>query len=144
MFATWNVIHHARILFFSEDRIRNGAKKLTKARHSSTQGRLDNFFKVIQSPTSSTKRKVIVFWIFLMSDFITFNSHSTIFSFYRPRVILFTKNDIYHYLYSSNCGYPHKNDYGPFIVMGILVQNRVTSLIYSRFSLIDEPHWVDN
>lgn len=40
---------------FSEDRIRNGCKKLTKARHTSTQGRLDSFFKVVS--TSSTKRK---------------------------------------------------------------------------------------
>lgn len=40
---------------FSEDRIRNGAKKLAKARSGSTQGRLDNFFKV----TSVTpKRKM--------------------------------------------------------------------------------------
>jgi len=42
---------------FNEDRIRNGAKKLAKARRSSTQGRLDNFFKVIPSTTPSTKRK---------------------------------------------------------------------------------------
>ena len=42
---------------FSEDRIRNGCKKLAKARSGSTQGRLDNFFKV----TSVTpKRKVNV------------------------------------------------------------------------------------
>ncbi|XP_044126120.1 flap endonuclease 1 [Bufo gargarizans] len=41
---------------FSEDRIRNGAKKLTKNRHGSTQGRLDDFFKVTGS-ISSTKRK---------------------------------------------------------------------------------------
>ena len=40
---------------FSEDRIRNGTKKLTKARNTSTQGRLDSFFKVVS--TSSTKRK---------------------------------------------------------------------------------------
>ncbi|XP_072277873.1 flap endonuclease 1 [Pyxicephalus adspersus] len=41
---------------FNEDRIRNGAKKLTKNRHGSTQGRLDDFFKVTGS-ISSTKRK---------------------------------------------------------------------------------------
>lgn len=41
---------------FSEDRIRNGAKKLTKNRHGSTQGRLDDFFKVTGS-ISSSKRK---------------------------------------------------------------------------------------
>ena len=32
---------------FSEDRIRNGCKKLDKARGGSTQGRLDSFFKVV-------------------------------------------------------------------------------------------------
>ena len=31
---------------FSEDRIRNGCKKLSKARGGATQGRLDSFFKV--------------------------------------------------------------------------------------------------
>ncbi|XP_053576443.1 flap endonuclease 1 [Bombina bombina] len=41
---------------FSEDRIRNGAKKLTKNRQGSTQGRLDDFFKVTGS-ISSSKRK---------------------------------------------------------------------------------------
>ncbi|CAD5115657.1 DgyrCDS4613 [Dimorphilus gyrociliatus] len=40
---------------FNEERIRNGAKKLSKARHGSTQGRLDSFFKV--TSVSSTKRK---------------------------------------------------------------------------------------
>ncbi|ELU10206.1 hypothetical protein CAPTEDRAFT_21886 [Capitella teleta] len=40
---------------FNEDRIRNGCKKLQKARHGSTQGRLDSFFKV--TSTTSTKRK---------------------------------------------------------------------------------------
>lgn len=41
----------------SEERIRNGAKKLGKAKSSSTQGRLDTFFKVL--PTiATTKRKV--------------------------------------------------------------------------------------
>jgi len=43
---------------FQEDRIRNGAKKLLKARQGSTQGRLDSFFKVLPSPTpNSNKRK---------------------------------------------------------------------------------------
>ncbi|CAG9124525.1 unnamed protein product [Plutella xylostella] len=32
---------------FSEERVRNGAKKLMKARSGTTQGRLDGFFKVI-------------------------------------------------------------------------------------------------
>jgi flap endonuclease-1 len=31
---------------FSEERIRNGAKKLLKGREGNTQGRLDSFFKV--------------------------------------------------------------------------------------------------
>ncbi|CAL1285464.1 unnamed protein product [Larinioides sclopetarius] len=37
---------------FSEDRVKNGVKKLLKGRHGSTQGRLDSFFTVI--PKSST------------------------------------------------------------------------------------------
>lgn len=41
---------------FSEERIRNGAKKLLKGRNSTTQGRLDTFFKVLPSD-SSAKRK---------------------------------------------------------------------------------------
>ncbi|XP_030057035.1 flap endonuclease 1 isoform X2 [Microcaecilia unicolor] len=41
---------------FNEDRIRNGAKKLAKRRQGSTQGRLDDFFKVTGS-ISSSKRK---------------------------------------------------------------------------------------
>lgn len=42
---------------FNEDRIRSGVKKLIKARSGSVQGRLDNFFTVLQ-PT--TKRKLPV------------------------------------------------------------------------------------
>jgi len=42
---------------FSEERIRNGAKKLLKARQSSTQGRLDSFFKVLPSTPNANKRK---------------------------------------------------------------------------------------
>ena len=38
--------------------MRNGIKKLTKARTGSTQGRLDGFFKVLSSPSNATKRKV--------------------------------------------------------------------------------------
>lgn len=41
---------------FSEDRIRNGCKKLLKSRSGSTQGRLDSFFKVTPA-TTSNKRK---------------------------------------------------------------------------------------
>jgi len=44
---------------FAEDRIRNGCKKLDKARGGSTQGRLDSFFKVLPSPTTNqNKRKI--------------------------------------------------------------------------------------
>ncbi|XP_078036649.1 flap structure-specific endonuclease 1 [Augochlora pura] len=44
---------------FSEDRVRSGAKKLHKARNTSTQGRLDTFFKVLpNSNPNSAKRKV--------------------------------------------------------------------------------------
>ena len=39
---------------FLEDRIRNGAKKLMKAKQGTTQGRLDSFFKVLPS-TPNTK-----------------------------------------------------------------------------------------
>ena len=43
---------------FAEDRIRNGAKKLVKARQGSTQGRLDSFFKVLPTtPNVTNKRK---------------------------------------------------------------------------------------
>jgi len=43
---------------FAEDRIRNGAKKILKAKKTSTQGRMDSFFKVVPSPSSKTgKRK---------------------------------------------------------------------------------------
>lgn len=42
---------------FNEDRIRNGAKKLTKARSGTTQGRLDSFFTVLPSNNTTPKRK---------------------------------------------------------------------------------------
>lgn len=42
---------------FSEDRVRNGAKKLQKCRSGATQGRLDAFFKPAPSVSSSLKRK---------------------------------------------------------------------------------------
>jgi flap endonuclease-1 len=43
---------------FAEDRVRNGAKKLMKARQGSTQGRLDSFFKVMPAAaTPNGKRK---------------------------------------------------------------------------------------
>ncbi|XP_066946347.1 flap endonuclease 1 [Macrobrachium rosenbergii] len=42
---------------FSEERVRNGAKKLTKARNTSTQGRLDSFFKILPSPVSNDNKR---------------------------------------------------------------------------------------
>lgn len=42
---------------FAEERIRNGAKKLLKARQGSTQGRLDSFFKVLPSPTNGANKR---------------------------------------------------------------------------------------
>ncbi|XP_076762098.1 flap structure-specific endonuclease 1 [Xylocopa sonorina] len=42
---------------FNEERVRSGAKKLHKARNTSTQGRLDTFFKVLPN-TNSPKRKL--------------------------------------------------------------------------------------
>ncbi|RZF36034.1 hypothetical protein LSTR_LSTR005850 [Laodelphax striatellus] len=41
---------------FAEDRVRNGAKKLLKARGTTTQGRLDSFFKISTTPNAA-KRK---------------------------------------------------------------------------------------
>ena len=38
--------------------MRNGAKKLEKCRHKTTQHRLDAFFKPVASPTGAAKRKV--------------------------------------------------------------------------------------
>nr|AFK11650.1 Flap endonuclease 1-B [Callorhinchus milii] len=45
---------------FSEDRIRNGAKKLVRSRQGSTQGRLDDFFKVTGSLTSAKRKEPVV------------------------------------------------------------------------------------
>ncbi|XP_064095744.1 LOW QUALITY PROTEIN: flap endonuclease 1-like [Macrobrachium nipponense] len=42
---------------FSEERIRNGAKKLTKARNTTTQGRLDSFFKILPSPVNNDNKR---------------------------------------------------------------------------------------
>jgi hypothetical protein len=39
---------------FSEDRIRNGSKKLIKARSITQQGRLDSFFTVSHNVTTTT------------------------------------------------------------------------------------------
>lgn len=55
-----------RILFssHSEERIRGGVKRLSKQRTTTTQGRLDGFFKVLpkdpaQAKASAAKRKVV-------------------------------------------------------------------------------------
>lgn len=42
---------------FAEDRMRNGCKKLIKARQGATQGRLDSFFKVLPSPTTGQNKR---------------------------------------------------------------------------------------
>ncbi|KAB7507132.1 Flap endonuclease 1 [Armadillidium nasatum] len=42
---------------FNEDRIRNGIKKLYKAKTSSTQGRLDSFFKVTHIPANKDNKR---------------------------------------------------------------------------------------
>ena len=43
---------------YSEDRIRNGVKRILKSRQGATQGRLDTFFKPIATATAGVKRKV--------------------------------------------------------------------------------------
>lgn len=50
---------------FNEERVRNGSKKLAKARSGTTQGRLDTFFKVLQSPNAGQKRKVSLSLLFI-------------------------------------------------------------------------------
>ncbi|XP_069114047.1 flap endonuclease 1-like isoform X2 [Argopecten irradians] len=47
---------------FNEDRMRNGMKKLTKARQGTTQGRLDSFFSVVSTQSSSTKKRKVSFF----------------------------------------------------------------------------------
>lgn len=42
---------------FSEDRIRTGCNKILKTRTTTTQGRLDSFFKVLPSTPNTNKRK---------------------------------------------------------------------------------------
>lgn len=51
-----NVFQMLNLCVASEDRIRNGCKKIMKSRQGSTQGRLDTFFTVTGS--ISSKRKV--------------------------------------------------------------------------------------
>ena len=53
----WTLCWIAFACWCSEERIRNGAKKLEKSRTTVTQGRLDNFFQVVSF--TSAKRKVI-------------------------------------------------------------------------------------
>ena len=43
---------------YSEDRIRNGVKRIVKSRQGATQGRLDTFFKPVATVTAGVKRKV--------------------------------------------------------------------------------------
>lgn len=40
---------------FNEERVRNGTKKLLKAKSGTTQGRLDGFFKVLSSTPAKRK-----------------------------------------------------------------------------------------
>jgi len=42
---------------FSEERMRKGCQKLVKARKTTTQGRLDSFFKVLPSPVNTANKK---------------------------------------------------------------------------------------
>ena len=63
LFIIYDIIH--LLLHASEDRIRNGAKKLEKHKGGSTQGRLDSFFKSVPSPSAAMKRKVILGWVIL-------------------------------------------------------------------------------
>ena len=46
------------IYVYSEDRIRNGVKRILKSRQGATQGRLDTFFKPVATATAGVKRKV--------------------------------------------------------------------------------------
>ncbi|RTG82179.1 uncharacterized protein DC041_0005654 [Schistosoma bovis] len=51
----------------SEERIRNGAKKLLKARNTTTQGRIDNFFSCVPSKSNvSTVNGSLLFYNFLI------------------------------------------------------------------------------
>ena len=49
--------------FYSEDRIRNGVKRILKSRQGATQGRLDTFFKPIATVTAGVKRKVRMLYV---------------------------------------------------------------------------------
>ena len=43
--------------FFREERIRNGSKKLAKSRTTAQQGRLDSFFSITRTVTTTTPKK---------------------------------------------------------------------------------------
>ena len=45
--------------FHSEDRIRNGAKKLAKARTITQQGRLDSFFAISHTVSTTITKKTV-------------------------------------------------------------------------------------
>lgn len=55
-FRSSRMFFRCKICVSSEDRMRNGCKKIMKSRQGSTQGRLDTFFTVTGS--ISSKRKV--------------------------------------------------------------------------------------
>lgn len=56
----------------SEDRIRNGCKKIVKSRQGSTQGRLDSFFTVTGSLSSKRKVHVRKLWYWVCVPFFCF------------------------------------------------------------------------
>ncbi|VDO83001.1 unnamed protein product [Schistosoma mattheei] len=51
----WKKVRGGQIkTWHHEERIRNGAKKLLKARNTTTQGRIDNFFSCVPSKSNSS------------------------------------------------------------------------------------------
>ena len=59
-FSYFNTEKFFIVYFFSEDRIRNGAKKLAKARTITQQGRLDSFFSISHTVSATTKKVVCI------------------------------------------------------------------------------------
>lgn len=61
--------NYIRFFCFREERVRNGSKKLSKARTISQQGRLDSFFSVTRKVKTTTKtspvKKVVTFQMIL-------------------------------------------------------------------------------
>jgi hypothetical protein len=51
-----DVLREYKFRFFREERIRNGSKKLAKARSTNQQGRLENFFTTSRSVTTTTPK----------------------------------------------------------------------------------------